>query len=126
MREASSPDDPEVKKIERTDALGFKGYCWKVSLNDGWLMVFEREYVPSDPAEDNFYDYLHQCVEHRIIIMKDNTGRIYIKAPSFFPPDDVDEKGAADLPKNASVSDVINAENTPSKTVSGWNFWEVK
>jgi hypothetical protein len=123
LQEVSSPDDPRMKAIERTDSLGFDSGSCKMKLRDGWVILFSRQYAT--------YDYgfgIREMLEHRIIICKDSSGNIYVKAQGFFPPDDVDEKGAGDfgLSGNESVSNYFKDEKSRAHQGSGWDFWEVK
>ena len=122
LRAATSPDDPRIKVIERTDSLGFDSGSWKITLTDGWVMLFGREYGSYDPD-----DYLfREWIEHQIFIYKDSRGKIYIKAQGFFPPDDLDEKGAFDLypsSKDESLSDYFKEQK--AYPGDGRYFWEV-
>ena len=121
LREVSSPDDPRLKAIEGTDALGFDIGSYKMRLRDGWVIYFERGYAPADPDI-----CFRERLEHEVSICKDSNGKIYVRAQGFFPPDQLNEAGQRgfDLSENESVTDYFKPEQAIQG--SGWDFWEVK
>jgi hypothetical protein len=122
LQEVSAPDDARIKAIEGTDSFGFRSYCWKINLKDGWVVIFEREFVSGAEPSVTWQQWLR----HRVIFYRDSAGKLYIKAQGFAPPDDLDQKGESDFEPlgDGSVSDFFKVEKTHVQP--GWNFWEIK
>jgi hypothetical protein len=120
LKTISSLDDKRIKELNalsNSDILGFTSQFSTIKLKDGWVIVLDRLYVADeDPAS------WQEFFKHRIIIYKDSTGRIYIKATGFPPCDTVNQKGedCYEPIESISVSDFFNSEK--NIVDPGWHF----
>jgi hypothetical protein len=122
LRIASLPMDPRLRTLEGEDLFCFSKSVIETKLTNGWVVIAERLL-----ASDSSNAWLWRMLRRRVMVYKDSSGRVYIKAQGIIDPADLTGKGAGDFNdyEPMTIDSFFNRERARALS-EGWMFWEVK